>query len=244
MVPQSSALPVLITRPQPQAARFADQVRAAFGDTVDPVLSPLLAPRFLVPDLPEGRFGAVVLTSETGVQAAVDLRSRGASLPGLAFCVGDHTADIARTLGFAAQSAAGDVIDLLELLARNPQDAPFLHLRGQKTAGNLLVGLRAKGIAAQDCVIYAQDEKPLSAQSFALVASQHAVCVPLFSPRSARLFVAAVQGHPVRARLLIAAISQAVARSLPDGFADAITIADQPDAASMLGVIGQFRFNA
>ncbi len=237
MALQSCALPVLITRPHPQAARFAAQLRTALGDSVTPMISPLLAPEFLHVTLPPGPFGALVLTSETGVRAAAALRQENVPLPDLAFCVGDHSADVAAELGFRAQSASGDAGALLMELIRHRAHAPFLHLCGRETTGDLMAALTTHGVAAQDCVVYAQKEMPLTDEALALIAKPAPVCVPLFSPRSARIFCAAISCVPRRARLLVAAMSPAVADALPTELAATICIASRPDAASMLDAI-------
>ncbi len=238
MTPQSCPLTVLITRPHAQATRFAAQLAQAFGDQVAPVISPLIAPTFLHPDLPQGPFGAVVLSSETGAQAADALRQCGTTLPDIAFCVGDHTAETARSFGFTAHSAAGDVRDLLALVVQHRQHGPFLHLRGRETTGDLVTDIRAAGLQAQAAIVYAQDRQRLTANAIALLAASDApLCVPLFSPRSARLFCEALAGETLRAPLLVVAISEAAAREIPPKIAQTITIAAHPDAPAMMKAI-------
>ena len=242
MALQSLALPVLVTRPHPQAMQFAAQLRSAFGDTVAPLISPLLAPRFLWPTLPNGSFGALILTSQTGVTAAAGLRERHKSLPNRAFCVGDQTAALAREMGFDATSAAGDAQDLLQMLVRAGHEGPFLHLHGQDVTGDLKAALAAKGVMAQGCAVYAQVEQPLGKKALALINGPLRFCAPLFSPRSARLFVAALGVTTCRAPLQVVAMSLAVADAIPAGIAASIVIADHPDAASMVAAVGACRF--
>jgi uroporphyrinogen-III synthase len=99
---------------------------------------------FVDPTLPEGPFAAVILSSETGAQAAASLKAR---LPDHAFCVGDRTAAAARLAGFAATSAQGDAAALLALILSDPP-GPLLHLRGQDTRGDLARRLSARGVPA------------------------------------------------------------------------------------------------
>jgi len=67
MAKQSLAhpLPVLLTRPLGQGQGFALRLADRFGAVVRPVLSPLMAPVFLAPDMPRGDFGGVIFTSST-----------------------------------------------------------------------------------------------------------------------------------------------------------------------------------
>lgn len=241
MALQSCPLHVLITRPHAQATRFAAQLIAADCDLV-PLISPLIAPVFLHPEIPDTGFGAIVLSSETGAQAAADLAKNGTKLPEIAFCVGDQTAQVARDLGFVAHSAGGDVHDLLALVVGHRKLAPFLHLRGRETTGDLVSDLSVAGIRAKAAIVYAQEEQPLSAEARALLAADAPVCVPLFSPRSARLFRAALEGHAPNAPLLMVAISEAAAREIPQGMARSMAIAASPDAPAMVRAVAAICF--
>ena len=80
---------ILITRPDPSGAAFADQVRRRFGDTVQIVLSPVLKIERCgsLPDL--SRFRTLIFTSRHGVEAFAALSDRR-DLP--AYAVGDATA--------------------------------------------------------------------------------------------------------------------------------------------------------
>lgn len=226
MVPQSRALPVLITRPDPQGQRFAQDLKARFGDRVVTIATPLLHPVWLEPRIPDGPFGAVVLTSETGARAAG--RLRGFGLPKLAFCVGARTAAVATEEGFHPLSAEGDAQDLLQLLIAQRQHAPFLHLRGRESRGDVVEQMQAQGIPAAEAVVYAQDAAPLSPEAVAILSSPGLVAVPLFSPRTASLFRAAVAQVPVRARLALFAMSAAVAAEVQGMEAASLHVAAHP----------------
>jgi uroporphyrinogen-III synthase len=241
MALQSRALPILITRPEPQATRFSKVLTARYGALVQPVTCPLIAPRFLTTALPDGPFGAVVLTSETGVLAADRLAKAGHVVPSLAFCVGDRTAEVAQGLGFDARSAAGDASALIDLIQRHPQNAPFLHLHGRETRGDVVRQLRAQDLPADGAEVYAQEEQPLSAAARALLAQPGRVVVPLFSPRTADLFAKQLAEHPVSAQIFAVAISKAAAEPILDlGFE--INIADHPTQESLLSAIDKVIF--
>lgn len=244
MAPQSRALPVLVTRPEPQATRFAARISEAFGARVRPVLTPVLAPVFLAPVLPAGPFGAVILTSETAVAAAQRLKAQGASLPTTAFCVGDRTAQCAASAGFSATSAGADAQALARLVVARREEGPFLHLRGRDTRGGLMAALRAAGVTARDCIVYAQDPVPLSEKARQTLVAPGPVLVPLFSPRTATLFFAALESAPFMAELTVVAMSPAVARACPPGMCRHILTAEQPDAEGMMAVLARVVFNA
>ena len=233
MAPQSRALPVLLTRPEAQGDRFAAMLRERFGDAVQVVASPLLAPVFLSPDIPKRDHAAVILTSETGVQAAQRLAARHA-LPRLALCVGDRTAQAAQAAGFQARSASGDADALVQMILADPPDGPLLHLHGRETRGDLAARLSAAGLHVDAATVYSQEPQPLTAQARALLDGTGPVLVPLFSPRTARLFAATAPHH---AALWIAALSPAVADALA-GLAPArLAVSPRPDAASLIGVM-------
>lgn len=236
MAKQSSdpALPVLLTRPKEQGQAFAQRLGEKFGVGVRPVISPLMVPHFLMPDLPQGDFAAVIFTSATGVSACHPLR---AVLPARAYCVGQKTAEAARAAGFLTFSADGDAEALLSLILADLPKGRLLHLRGKEAWGNLAERLSAAGVPASDLVVYRQDPQPLSPEAVALLQATGPLILPLFSPRSAALMAKALPAG-TRARLYLAALSPAVARSASFPHIRLIT-ATRPDADAMLDAIAE-----
>lgn len=231
MVKQSlaHALPVLLTRPEAQARRFADALAERFGARLTPVISPLMAARLLRTALPPGDFVAVLFTSETGVSAATALQ---ASLPLRAYCVGRQTARVAKAAGFQTLSADGDASALIDLVKADRPRGRLLHLRGQDTTGAVAERLTNAGFPTVEIVIYRQDPQPLTAAALALMRRAGPVLVPLFSPRSAELLAGALPDD-TKASLYLAALSPVVGETVTFPHAALIT-ARRPDADAML----------
>lgn len=234
MAKQSRPSVVILTRPAAQAARFAQAVMARF-DPVGVISSPLLAPRFLCPDLPPRPFSALIFTSETAVEACRRFSAaQRALLPQRAYCVGRRTAQAAQGLGFAAQSADGDADALVAAILRDAPPAPLLHLHGAETRGDVAARLTAAGLETLSVETYQQVAQPLDKQTLAALQADAALVLPVFSPRTAQILAEALIVAAPRAPLHFVAISDATAaplRRLP--FAS-LSVAAQPDAEAML----------
>lgn len=244
MAPQSRAIPVLITRPEPQASRFAETLTQRFGDRIRIVITPLLKPVFAEVGAVPADARSLILTSETGARTAAALRAAGRALPDRAYCVGDRTARVARSLGFQAISADGDAQALLRLLAENGSDAPFLHLRGRESRGDIASCLDRQGIAASDCITYAQEPAALSQKARDILLTSGPVAVPLFSPRTAELWCKALAGMSPVAEMAYFLLSPAIAERLICADTDKAHIAPHPTQDDLLNMMSQVLFGA
>ncbi|MBN8629499.1 MAG: uroporphyrinogen-III synthase [Rhodobacterales bacterium] len=198
-----------------------------------PVITPLIAPRYLTPEIPAQDYAAVLFTSAHAVEGA---RRLGIALPRLAWCVGRKTAMVATAAGFQARSADGDVQALENAIREEPPNGRILYLRGVDTHGNILERLHSFCIYADVAIVYAQDAQPLTPEALDLLQAPGPILVPLFSPRTARLLRAAMPADS-RANLHIAAMSQAVAEAGEDIPAASLAIARHPDASGMLDAV-------
>ncbi|NHB75716.1 uroporphyrinogen-III synthase [Rhodobacter calidifons] len=231
--PADPTLPVLLTRPRAQAEAFAARLLSRLGDRIRPLVAPLMAPEFLSPALPDGPFAAVVFTSAHGVEGAVRL---GVPLPKLAWCVGRSTAAAAAAAGFRPRSADGDAEALVKAILADPPKGRILYIHGVDTSGDVDKILNSEGIMTISLQVYLQKALPLSDESARVLQQGGPVILPLFSPRSARLFHAAMPSQ-LRSDLRIAAISPAVAAASRDIPHAALTIAARPDAEAMLDAV-------
>lgn len=127
-----------ITRTRPAARDTADRL-AALGH--DPVIAPLLAVRVLGGEGPVPAHAALAFTSRNAVAVWAGI-SPARSLP--VFCVGDATAEAARSVGFTdVRSASGDARALANLI-REAAPGPVLVPGPARPAADLaaLVGPR------------------------------------------------------------------------------------------------------
>lgn len=228
---------ILNTRPEPQASRFTAELVASFGDRALVVASPLMLPEFLAPAFPDGDFQALVLTSEAGALAAIRLQAEGAKLPPCAICVGDRTAEVAKNAGLETVSASGDAGDLVRLIISRQEDR-LLYLHGEDRAADLGAALVPFGRKVTSLVVYRQRACPLTARARTAIASGESLILPLFSPRSARLFLEAAEGLPL-SHLQPVVISENARLILPEPLADLALVAARPDGPSMLAAIAR-----
>ncbi|QYX57388.1 uroporphyrinogen-III synthase [Roseovarius sp. SCSIO 43702] len=213
---------LLITRPEEDALRFADQARGVLGCAAPVVISPLLAIEpCAAPD--PGDAATLILTSRHALHAAP---------PGMsAVVVGPRLADLAREAGLEVRLMAPDAATLLPRLLADPPPGPLLHLRGEHVAAHVARHLAEAGIPCAEAVVYTQPAQPLTAEARALLARSGPVVVPLFSPRTGRLFFA--QG-PHATPLVVVALSDAVAATCPETQNATMIVAARPDAAALL----------
>lgn len=225
---------LILTRPAAQSAAFAAELERRLPGRFAPVLvAPLLeiAPVGGAVDL--AGIAGLLFTSANGVEAfAAASAERG--LPAL--CVGEMTAAAARAQGFAAHSADGDVTALAALAAAwwRPGSGALLHVRGRHAAGDLVGALAARGIPARAAELYDQRPQPLSAGARRLIAAGGEVVVPLFSPRTARVFAREAAGLDLGA-VTVVGLSEAVVSPVPAGRR---IVTPSPGREGMLAALG------
>jgi uroporphyrinogen-III synthase len=187
---------VLVTRPQPDAARTAARVRELGYDViVDPLLSitPVAAPR-----IPAGPFAGLAATSANAIRAAaanVELDFARA-IPILA--VGSHTAEAARAAGFKKViTADGDAAALAKLLeSQLGAGTRVLHLAGEDRARELSELVSSAGIVVEVLVLYrAVPAEAFAPPTVAALSKNKVDAVLHFSLRSAATFASLAEGH-------------------------------------------------
>lgn len=195
---------LLLTRPEAASRRFLAVCEAALGRQIPTVVSPVMTIRPVEVRLRRPP-ATLILTSENGARRAGELDLAGRP----AWCVGPRTAEAARAGGLVAVEAGPDAEALLAALLAARPGGPLLHLRGEHARGGLAARLRAAGLEACESVAYRQVAlEPTEAARRALDGARP-LLVPLFSPRSAALFVAWAPQAPLH----VVAMSEAVAEA-------------------------------
>jgi uroporphyrinogen-III synthase len=138
---------LLVTRPEADAARTADALRAR---GLEVVVAPLLR---IEPVNAEfgGPFDAVLMTSANAARAIAAHPRAGKlfSLPCLT--VGDRSAEAARAAGFTrVESADGALPDLVRLVTQRHTNGRLLYLAGEDRAGEF----SSHGVAVETAVVY------------------------------------------------------------------------------------------
>ncbi len=183
---------VLVTRPEPAASRFAQElgdrlagrgVRA--GIRVAPLarISPVPLPRRL-----EIRPRAAILTSRNALPALERLVSRDVPV----FAVGPGTAAAARQAGYESIAGPGTARQLAPLLQGHvsPREGPLLYLHGAPLAHDLARELTGLGYDVRAVLTYRQEPLPFDEDTRELLLAAgdagQAVIVPVLSPMGAQ----------------------------------------------------------
>ncbi|GGB17715.1 uroporphyrinogen-III synthase [Allosediminivita pacifica] len=218
---------LLMTRPEAASRAFVEALQAAGAADFDPVISPLIeiVPEGPLPDLSD--VSAVILTSASAVGAFTALGGRAR---GPAYCVGPSTARAAKAAGFDVRATCRDAENLVARVSGTHHGGPILHMRGEHARGAVVERLAHAGLETAEAVIYRQPERPLSPQGCAALAGDRVVVAPVFSPRTGDILARNGAGAP----LLVAALSEAVAKSLAPLHSRAVAVAARPDQPAML----------
>lgn len=210
---------VLVTRPEPDARREADALRAHGHD---PVLAPLLGIEFLK-DVPLDLEGAqaVVITSRNALRALADhpQREEVVKLPLIA--VGEATAWAGRQFGFSEVTIGpGTGAGLPPIIRRevHPEKGPLVHIGAEKVAFDLKGALEEDGFELRRFVLYrSHPVEALPIEVVSELASGAISRVLLLSPRTARTFARLAQRQGVASDakgLVCYCLSKAIAEAV------------------------------
>lgn len=195
---------VLITRPLRQGQAFAAALEAAFGGPVQTVISPLIETAPMVVDQDFADVSHVLFTSVNGVQQAGRLQ---VPTTATAWCVGEKTAQAAQVAGFETRTAGGTSEKLMLLIVAANPVGRMIHVRGKHTTGDIIGHLAKARITCEPVIAYDQVAIAPTQQAIDLLCGENPVIVPLFSPRTAKLFE---QIGVFRAPLHLVVMSEAV----------------------------------
>jgi uroporphyrinogen-III synthase len=233
---------LLVTRPEPEAMRTAERLRALGHE---PVTAPLLEAIFLDPPQPAFQPRAILLTSGNGLRGLLrwPVAANWFDIP--VFAVGDRTAEAARQAGFSkVLSANGDGNALATLaiaaLARGAAllAGTLLYPAAVDRAGDWPERLIAAGHTLSLVEVYRMD--PAASLPDSVVDDLHQRLIDgvlLYSPRTAKTFgqlVAGLDPQPPVDDLPIYALSKTVASMLTFG---TVFIAAEPTDDALLAQI-------
>jgi len=232
---------VLVTRPQPVAEEFAEQLRrAGYKAYIAPMME------YVGVDADFGdiaRYQALVFTSAQAVQI-FSSQSLERRLPVLA--VGDATALAVRKSGFIrVYSAQGDSTDVAALL--RSQALPLglkkvLHLCSEDTPEDIASAVAGTGVEVVQRPVYKAAFLHTLPEDVVAALQRGAIdVVTMFSNRTAENFVKVLADknlHDATAQLEAICISDRVAATLETMPWRAIRVARKPDIESVMEVLG------
>ncbi len=237
---------VLVTRPRPDAERFA-AVLESLGHQAE------IEPLFEVVPRADAAIDleaiqAILFTSANGVRAfcsALGDRSP-AELALRVFAVGDASARTAAECGFGQiESAGGDVTDLIGLVTArlDPAAGGLFHAAGSKVAGDLKGGMEAAGFTFRRAVLYeTREASSLSPEVARRLCEGEIDAVTFFSPRTASSFVrlACAAGLEEKLEASIAVcLSRAVRDKLKPLRWKSVLVAARPTQAALLALLDE-----
>ena len=231
---------MLVTRPEPEASETAARLNAL---DIEAVVEPLLIAETLPTTLPDAAgFSALAITSGNALRA---LHNRGelARFLGLPlYAVGDRTAALAKSFGFTrVVSAAGDLADLVTLLAEAGIAGPVLYPAARQQSGNLAKALAPHGVMVITAAVYAMGPAPrLSERASAGLGDGRIDAAMFYSRRTAETFASLAAGLRDRTGLGMLCLSEAVAEPLLAAHFVRVALADHPSEEAMMGLALSF----
>lgn len=217
---------LLLTRPLASSQRFAELLRSRF-EALTIVISPLMAIEPLAV-APLGPDEIAIFTSQHGVEQSAAGQGR------IAYTVGAATAQAAQAKGYQVRVGGGDASALIRRILADVPEVTLVHIHGEHTRGAVAQLLQENGLKVREVFAYRQVAQPLDATAKAALSGQKPVIVPLFSPRSAELFL---REAPFSAPICYVAISANVAQILAAQTYKQLEIAAKPDASSVCDAI-------
>ena len=189
---------LLVTRPEPDASTFAEELR---GLGHEPVLQPLIEFRVLEFDL-EPLLAAEVLII-TSVNSLRALQERGVINDLLSkplYCVGEQTAKQALAAGFETVLEIAQTGEELagKIIASGRTDAPLLHIMGEHMAFDIVGALAREGFSVHSVTVYSMEAcREFSPAIDAMLKAGGIDGVILMSPRTAEIYVSLCHRHGI-----------------------------------------------
>lgn len=226
---------VLLTRAAQDNPRIAAKLAAQGIDCLTwPLARVVLLPDAV--DIPDGT-DALIFTSANAVKSLL----AAGLVPALpAICVGERTAEMARTAGIndvvTAGGTAGDIITLVQGLPLRQ----LLYLRAETVSRDLKAGLALSGITVHERIVYrAEPGGPPDSEVAEALDEGRISVVTIWSRQNATLLVEHMREntHWHMGRTDLVAISENAAKPLGMAGFRRILTASRPDADAMVETI-------
>jgi len=236
---------LLVTRPEPDAQRTAANLRQ-HGHHVQ--IAPLLRIEGVAAELGTGPWDALVITSANSCRAVARHPRIAELVHRPVFTVGRHSAEAARLAGFIDVTASdGDVEDLAQLLIAKfkGRDRRLIYFAGEDRTADLASDLATHGVRLKTVIIYRAvkaSEFPRPIQE--AIAAGEIDGVLHFSRRTAEAYLSSAVGSALLDRALAPfhyCLSAQVARPLLQAGAQAVRVAERPNEASLVELVGTAR---
>jgi uroporphyrinogen-III synthase len=181
---------LLVTRPEPEASAFAEELRALGHE---PVLQPLLEFRVLDFDLAPLRAAkAIIVTSASSLRALKEAGALDAVVDKPLYCVGEQTAKRALSAGFGAVLEIAETGEELagKIIASRSKDAALAHVAGEHMAFDIAGALAREGFSVETVAVYGMEAAAEFLPSVdAMLKAGKIDGVILMSPRTAAIYV-------------------------------------------------------
>jgi uroporphyrinogen-III synthase len=230
---------VLVTRPEPGAARTAARLQAA---GYEPVVMPLSKIVALRQSRPSEEFGAVAASSANALRHAYPGLVRLLSDKPL-FAVGDETASAAREAGFAdVRSSRGSAEDLARAVASGMAPSlPVAYLCGRFRRDVIEAGLGAAGIRTIPIETYDTHGRKPTRRELAALDSAPIGAALVYSALAARALASLVRPRAgtIFGDAAFIAISDRVAERLASVAQGRVFAAASPDEDAMFELLAK-----
>jgi uroporphyrinogen-III synthase len=232
---------LLVTRPEPDAQQTAAALRRRGHEVL---VTPLLRIEPVDADFGAAAWDAIVMTSANSCRAIANHPRRDELMTWPVFVVGNHNAEVARSMGFTnVTSASGNAADLAGLLAtRFGNAARLLYLAGEDRATDLAADLARFGISMDTVAVYRAvkvSDFPPPAQN--ALKNGEIDGVLHFSRRTAEAYLNCAEAAHLLECALISfhyCLSPQVARPLLQAGATTVRVAVRPDETALVELVG------
>jgi uroporphyrinogen-III synthase len=234
---------LLVTRPEPDAGLFADDLRALGHEAV---LQPLLEYRARDFDTSLLRSAnALVITSRNALRALQDKVDIQNIANVTVYCVGGETAKLALAAGFRSVSAIADTVSALapKIVSHADCGTELLHVSGEHQAFDLSGALAREGLSVRTLRVYEMGAcRALAPGVVARLRAGEIDGVLLMSPRTAEIFISLCRAHDLvdeAKALCYFCIAESVAGKIRPLGAKQVRVAAVPNRNAILDLVAR-----